>query len=62
LKARRVRCFYDADRQVRLWGTHLAEELPRIYAGESVVVVFVSADYVGRNGPGWNAAQRSAGP
>ena len=24
LKARGVRCFYDADEQVRLWGTHLA--------------------------------------
>jgi TIR domain len=45
-QARGVRCFYDADRQVRLWGTHLAEELPRIYERESaVVVVFVSADY-----------------
>jgi hypothetical protein len=45
LKARGVRCFYDADEQVRLWGTHLVEELPRIYARESAaVVVFVSAD------------------
>ena len=35
LKARGVRCFYDEDEQVRLWGTHLAEELPRIYAQES---------------------------
>ena len=44
LKARGVRCFYDADELVRLWGTHLAEELPRIYARESaLVVVFVSA-------------------
>lgn len=35
-----------ADMQVRLWGTHLAEELPRIYASESAAaVVFVSADY-----------------
>jgi TIR domain len=50
LKARGVRCFYDADEQVRLWGTHLAEELPRIYARESaVVVVFVSADYAEGN-------------
>jgi hypothetical protein len=50
LKARGVRCFYDADEQVRLWGTHLAEELPRIYARESAaVVVFVSADYAGRD-------------
>jgi len=43
LKAQGVRYLYDADEQVRLWGTHLAEELPRIYARE--VVVFVSADY-----------------
>lgn len=35
LKARGVRCFYDEDEQVRLWGTHLAEELPRIYSEES---------------------------
>ena len=46
LKARGLRCFYDEDEQVRLWGTHLAEELPRIYAQESAaVVVFISADY-----------------
>ena len=46
LKARGKHCFYDADEQVRLWGTHLAEELPRIYARESAaVLVFVSADY-----------------
>ena len=50
LKAQGVRCFYDADEQVRLWGTYLAEELPEIYARESaVVVVFVSADYAGRD-------------
>src|SRR5580704_5530762 len=50
LKARGVRCFYDADEQVRLWGTHLAEELPLIYARESAaVVVFISADYAGRD-------------
>ena len=28
LKAQGVRCLYNADEQVRLWGTHLAEELP----------------------------------
>ncbi len=28
LKVREVRCFYDADEQVRLWGENLAEELP----------------------------------
>ncbi len=25
LKAQGVRCLYDADEQVRLWGTHLAD-------------------------------------
>jgi hypothetical protein len=58
LKARGVRCFYDADRQVRLWGTHLAEELPRIYARESaVVVVFVSVDYAAGD---WTRLERRA--
>ena len=58
LKARGVRCFYDADEQVRLWGTHLAEELPRIYARESAaVVVFVSADYAGQP---WTRLERRA--
>ena len=58
LKARGVRCFYDADEQIRLWGTYLAEELPRIYARESAaVVVFVSADYAGRD---WTRLERRA--
>src|SRR5690349_24982506 len=58
LKARGVRCFYDADEQVELWGRHLAEELPRIYAEESaVVVVFVSADYAWGN---WTRLERRA--
>ncbi len=58
LKAQEVRCFYDADEQVRLWGTHLAEELPRIYARESAaVVVFVSADYAGLD---WTRLERRA--
>jgi hypothetical protein len=58
LKTRGVRCFYDDDEQVRLWGTHLAEELPRIYARESTaVVVFVSADYAGQ---GWTRLERRA--
>jgi hypothetical protein len=58
LKARRVRCFYDADELVRLWGAHLAEELPRIYARESAaVVVFVSADYAERD---WTRLERRA--
>jgi hypothetical protein len=58
LKVRRVRCFYDADRQVELWGRHLAEELPRIYAKESsAVIVFVSADYADG---GWTRLERRA--
>ena len=58
LKARGVRCFYDADEQVELWGRHLAEELPRIYAEESAsVVVFVSADYAAG---GWARLERRA--
>ena len=58
LKAQGVRCFYDEDEQVRLWGAHLAEELPRIYAQESAaVVVFVSADYAGRD---WTRLERRA--
>jgi hypothetical protein len=58
LKAQGVRCFYDADEQVRLWGTHLAEELPRIYAEESAtVVVFISADYAGGE---WTRLERRA--
>ncbi len=58
LKARGVRCFYDADEQVQLWGTHLAEELPRIYARETaVVVVFVSAEYAAG---AWTRLERRA--
>jgi hypothetical protein len=58
LKVRGVRCFYDADEQVRLWGTYLAEELPRIYAEESAaVVVFISADYAGGD---WTRLERRA--
>jgi hypothetical protein len=45
LKARGVRCFYDADEQIDLWGKYLAEELPAIYTEQAAtVVVFVSAD------------------
>ena len=41
-----------------LWGTNLAEELPRIYAREAAaVVVFVSADYAGRD---WTRLERRA--
>ncbi len=53
-----MRCFYDADAQIELWGKYLAEELPRIYARESAaVVVFLSADYAGRD---WTRLERRA--
>jgi tetratricopeptide (TPR) repeat protein len=56
LRARGVRCFYDADEQIELWGKYLAEELPVIY-GEQVaaVVVFVSAEYAARD---WTRLER----
>jgi Tol biopolymer transport system component len=58
LQARGLRCFYDADEQIELWGRYLAEELPRIYAEESAaVVVFVSADYADRD---WTRLERRA--
>src|SRR5690348_4900345 len=58
LKARGVRCFYDADEQIDLWGKYLAEELPAIYGEQAaVVVVFVSADYASRD---WTRLERRA--
>ena len=58
LKARGVRCFYDADEQIELWGKYLAEELPAIYGEQAAtVVVFVSADYAARD---WTRLERRA--
>ena len=58
LKARGVRCFYDADEQIELWGKYLAEELPTIYAEQAAaVVVFVSAEYAARD---WTRLERRA--
>ena len=56
LKARGLRCFYDADEQIELWGKYLAEELPAIYGEQAAaVVVFVSADYAARD---WTRLER----
>ena len=53
-----VRCFYDADEQIDLWGKYLAEELPAIYAEQAAaVVVFVSAEYAARD---WTRLERRA--
>ena len=58
LKARGVRCFYDADEQIELWGKYLAEELPAIFGEQAaVVVVFVSAEYAARD---WTRLERRA--
>jgi hypothetical protein len=58
LQARGVRCFYDADEQIELWGKYLAEELPVIYGEQAAaVVVFVSADYAARD---WTRLERRA--
>jgi thioredoxin-like negative regulator of GroEL len=58
LKARGVRCFYDADEQIDLWGKYLAEELPVVYGEQAAaVVVFVSAEYAARD---WTRLERQA--
>jgi hypothetical protein len=58
LRAQGVRCFYDADEQIDLWGKYLAEELPTIYGEQAAaVVVFVSAEYAARD---WTRRERQA--
>ena len=58
LRARGVRCFYDADEQIDLWGKYLAEELLAIYAEQTAaVVVFISAEYADRD---WTRLERRA--
>ena len=58
LQEQRVRCFYDADEQIELWGKYLAEELPVIYGEQAAaVVVFVSAEYAARD---WTRLERRA--
>ena len=58
LKARGVRCFYDADEQIDLWGKYLAEELPAIYGERAAAaVVFISAEYAARD---WTRLERRA--
>ena len=58
LQAQMVRCFYDADEQIEMWGKYLAEELPIIYGEQAAaVVVFVSAEYAARD---WTRLERRA--
>ena len=52
LQSRGVSVFYDEFETVRLWGTHLAEELQSVYEGRaSLAVMFISPDYVQRMWP-----------
>src|ERR1039457_7550910 len=58
LTARGVRCFYDADEEIELWGKYLAEGLPAIYGEQAaVVVMFVSAEYAAQD---WTRHERRA--
>ena len=58
LQALGMRCFYDADEQIELWGKYLAEELPVIYGEQAAaVVVFGSAEYAARD---WTRLERRA--
>ena len=58
LQERGMRCFYDADEQIELWGKDLAEELPAIYTEQAAaVVVFVSSEYAARD---WTRLERRA--
>lgn len=52
LKALRVKTFYDDDHAVDLWGKNHTEELPRIYAEDSyLVLMFISEHYVDKRWP-----------
>ena len=53
-----MRCFYDADEEIGLWGKSLAEVLPEIYGEHAaMVVVFASAEYADRD---WTRLERRA--
>ncbi len=48
LSDRNVRCFYDKDEEINLWGKSIPNVLKDIYAGGQAhfVVIFISEDYV----------------
>ena len=60
LQARGVRCFYDADEQIELWGRYLAEELPRPSTASRPRRWWCSSRPSTRpgTGPGWSAGPR----
>lgn len=52
LRALGVKTFYDDDQAVELWGKNHTEELPRIYAEDShLVLMFISKQYVDKRWP-----------
>ena len=54
-----MRCFYDGDEVVELWGKDLAEELSAIYGEQSAaVVVFISAEYASQDWTLWGSRMR----
>jgi TIR domain len=58
LRARGVRCFYDAGEEIELWGKPLAEELPAVYGERAAaVVLFISAEYAARD---WTRLERQS--
>jgi hypothetical protein len=58
LKTQGVRCFYDADEEIELWGKPLAEVLPTVYGERAAaVVVFISAQYAERD---WTQLERQS--
>ena len=48
LKSKNVRCFYDKDKEISLWGKSIPEALQKVFErGESnLVVIFISQEYV----------------
>lgn len=50
LKSHNVRCFYDKDEEVNLWGKNLLEVFQEVFAGEQshFVVLFISQEYVSK--------------
>lgn len=52
LKFRDIKTFYDKDHAVELWGKNHTEELPRIYAQDThLVLMFISENYVDARWP-----------
>lgn len=53
LKSRNVRCFYDKDEEINLWGKNILESLQNVFEGPQTyfVVIFLSQEYVNKTFP-----------